>query len=242
MTMVRINEVFGPVIQGEGPMIGSPTIFVRSGGCDYRCIWCDTAHAVLPEYRHEWKAMETDQILENITALSGPCLITLSGGNPAIQPFGELIKRGARFGYRFTCETQGSVVAEWFKLLDHLVLSPKPPSSGMETDWDVLAECVSVGNFGKPGVENTALKVVVFDEADYQYARKVAACFPDQPMFLQVGNPEPPAPDGTDPGFNPLMALHRLRLLMERVCADRWNTVRVLPQLHALAFGNARGT
>jgi hypothetical protein len=40
-------------IQGEGPVIGRPTVFVRTGGCDYRCTRCDTPYAVLPEYRTE---------------------------------------------------------------------------------------------------------------------------------------------------------------------------------------------
>jgi 7-carboxy-7-deazaguanine synthase len=241
MTTLRINEIFGPVIQGEGPMIGCPTIFVRAGGCDYRCIWCDTAHAVLPQYRHEWTPMRTAVVMEEIAALSGPITVTLSGGNPAIQPFGELIGKGNRLGYRFACETQGSVAAEWFSLLDHLILSPKGPSSGMETDWDVLAECVSIGNGGKPGVGGTALKIVVFNDDDYQFARKVADRFRAQPLFLQVGNDRPTTPEGEDPGFDPVRSLAQLRLLMDRVTGDKWTRPRVLPQLHALAYGNARG-
>ena len=48
---IRISEIFGPTIQGEGPLMGRPTVFVRTGGCDYRCRWCDTLYAVLPEFR-----------------------------------------------------------------------------------------------------------------------------------------------------------------------------------------------
>ncbi len=43
---IRVSEIFGPTIQGEGVLIGLPTVFVRSGGCDYRCSWCDSLHAV----------------------------------------------------------------------------------------------------------------------------------------------------------------------------------------------------
>ncbi len=46
---IPIVEIFGPVIQGEGAMIGVQTHFVRTGGCDYRCSWFDTPYAVLPE-------------------------------------------------------------------------------------------------------------------------------------------------------------------------------------------------
>ena len=50
---IRVNEIFGPTIQGEGALIGQPTIFVRTGGCDYRCSWCDTLHAVDSAYRDD---------------------------------------------------------------------------------------------------------------------------------------------------------------------------------------------
>ncbi|CUH42006.1 7-carboxy-7-deazaguanine synthase [Ruegeria atlantica] len=43
---LRISEIFGPTVQGEGALIGQPTVLVRSGGCDFRCSWCDSLHAV----------------------------------------------------------------------------------------------------------------------------------------------------------------------------------------------------
>src|SRR5712671_7030292 len=117
---IRISEIFGPTIQGEGPLIGHPTVFVRTGGCDYRCRWCDTLYAVLPEYRDEWPAMSSHDIFARIEELSGgkPLLVTLSGGNPVLQPLGRLIELGHAKGYRFAAETQGSVDAEWFAALD----------------------------------------------------------------------------------------------------------------------------
>jgi 7-carboxy-7-deazaguanine synthase len=85
---IRISEIFGPTIQGEGPLIGRPTVFVRTAGCDYRCRWCDTLYAVLPEYRDEWTQMTTSEILARVTELTANkhVLISLSGGNPALQP------------------------------------------------------------------------------------------------------------------------------------------------------------
>ena len=53
MKKVRVSEIFGPTVQGEGPLIGKPTVFVRTGGCDYRCNWCDTLYAVLPKHSKE---------------------------------------------------------------------------------------------------------------------------------------------------------------------------------------------
>src|SRR5947208_16309904 len=63
---IRISEIFGPTIQGEGPLIGRPTVFVRTAGCDYRCRWCDTLYAVLPRYRKEWRAMASLELFARI--------------------------------------------------------------------------------------------------------------------------------------------------------------------------------
>ena len=43
-----VVEIFGPTVQGEGPDAGVPAYFVRFGGCDFRCSWCDSMHAVDP--------------------------------------------------------------------------------------------------------------------------------------------------------------------------------------------------
>lgn len=43
-----VIEIFGPTVQGEGAEAGVPTHFLRLGGCDYRCAWCDTMYAVDP--------------------------------------------------------------------------------------------------------------------------------------------------------------------------------------------------
>src|SRR6185312_11456913 len=128
---VAISEIFGCTIQGEGALIGKPTVFVRTGGCDYRCVWCDTLYAVLPEHKSEWHPMTAEDILAEVRRLAGekPILVTLSGGNPAIQPLGELLDLGHASGYSFALETQGSVAQSWFADLDYLTLSPKPPSS-----------------------------------------------------------------------------------------------------------------
>lgn len=141
---IAVSEIFGPTIQGEGALIGKPTVFVRTGGCDYRCSWCDTLYAVLPEHRAEWARMEPEAIFQQVRKLSGdrPTMVTISGGNPAIQPLESLIELGHEHGYTFALETQGSLAKPWFAKLDYLTISPKPPSSGMDTDWEKLACCI----------------------------------------------------------------------------------------------------
>lgn len=236
--LIRVSEIFGPTIQGEGALIGVPTVFVRTGGCDYRCVWCDSLHAVDSEYRHDWTPMSASAVMGEVRRLSGdqPLTVTLSGGNPAIQPFGDLIAMGREAGYGFALETQGSVSKDWFSQLDMLVLSPKPPSSEMQTDWAMLQECVNAAK-GAP----TVLKIVVFDDADYAYARDVAARYPDLPVYLQPGNHTPPPP-GDDNAAVDLAGIDaRMRWLVDLVIADRWHAARVLPQLHVMLWGNKRG-
>jgi 7-carboxy-7-deazaguanine synthase len=238
---IAVSEAFGPTIQGEGALIGKPTVFVRTGGCEYRCAWCDTLYAVLPEHKDEWHAMSTEEVFAEVQRLSGnkPILVTLSGGNPAIQPLEPLIDLGHAHGYTFTIETQGSVAQPWFAKLDYLTLSPKPPSSKQVTRWERLDRCISYarGKAGETGPQ-TSLKVVVFDEEDYAYARYVATRYPDVPMYLQAGNHTPPhLADQIDiPGI-----LSRMDWLIERVMQDQWYAATVLPQIHVLLWGNKRG-
>jgi len=235
---IRISEIFGPTIQGEGALIGVPTVFVRTGGCDFRCVWCDSLHAVDSDYRHDWTPMSAGDVMDEVRRLSGgvPLTVTLSGGNPAIQPMAELIALGRAEGYGFAIETQGSVAREWFSQLDMLVLSPKPPSSEMETDWEVLQHCVDAAKGAA-----TVLKIVVFDEADYAYARGAAARYPDLPIYLQPGNHTPPPPEDDAAVVDQDGIDARMRWLVDRVIADRWHAARVLPQLHVMLWGNKRG-
>ncbi|WP_283196221.1 7-carboxy-7-deazaguanine synthase QueE [Rhizobium sp. AN80A] len=236
---IRVSEIFGPTIQGEGVLIGLPTVFVRTGGCDYRCSWCDTLHAVDSEYRDQWTPMTVEEIWAEVVSLSGgrPLTVSLSGGNPAIQPLGPLIERGHAEGYRFALETQGSVAKDWFADLDTLVLSPKPPSSGMETDWALFEDCLARA----AGGPDVALKIVVFDERDYRYAREVAGRYPDLPVYLQPGNHTPPPADDDDARIDVDGIMERMLWLVGKVTKDRWFEARVLPQLHVLLWGNRRG-
>ncbi|GLV54473.1 7-carboxy-7-deazaguanine synthase [Dictyobacter sp. S3.2.2.5] len=238
---IQVSEIFGPTIQGEGALIGKPTVFVRTGGCDYRCSWCDSLYAVLPEHKAEWHGMDTRQIFAEVERLSGhtPLLVTLSGGNPAIQPLEGLIDLGHEHGYTFAIETQGSVARPWFAKLDYLTLSPKPPSSKQVTRWERLDRSILYATNARHEHEiQINLKIVIFDEDDYAYARYVAERYPAIPMYLQAGNHTPPqqAEEIDVSGI-----LQRMDWLIQRTIADRWYEVTVLPQLHTLLWGNKRG-
>ncbi len=236
---IRISEIFGPTIQGEGALIGQPTVFVRTGGCDYRCSWCDTLHAVDNEFRHDWTPMSAEDVFADVEKLSGgvPIMVSLSGGNPAIQPLGGLINLGHAKGYKFALETQGSIVKDWFADLDVLTLSPKPPSSGMDTDYDLLTECITRAGDNV----DISLKIVIQDEADYLYARQVSARYPELPIYLQPVNHTPPPVDNMDEKIDIDGIMSRMRWLVERAEQDQWRDVHILPQLHVLLWGNKRG-
>ena len=236
--VIRVSEIFGPTIQGEGALIGVPTVFVRTGGCDYRCSWCDSLHAVEAEYRHTWAAMSAADVFREINVLSGnrPLMVSLSGGNPAIQPLGDLITMGHAGGYGFALETQGSKAQAWFADLDMLVLSPKPPSSGMEMDHRALADCVAAARDAP-----VVLKFVVFDEVDFAFARGISAKYPDLPVYLQPGNHTPPPPEDDRALVDQVGIDDRMRWLVDRAIGDGWFAARVLPQLHVMLWGNRRG-
>ena len=232
--MIPISEVFGPTIQGEGHLVGLPTVFVRTGGCDYRCAWCDTLYAVLPEYKHTWPLMSAEEIMSRVEALSSqPILITFSGGNPAMHDLGPVIDLAQSKGYTCTIETQGSIPQTWFKKLDHMVFSPKPPSSLMKTDWDLLDECYNEVKYDLTP-ERICFKVVVSDETDYAYAKKVFEKYPDTKHCMSPCNISPGAPD--------LEAVYeKTRHVVDMVLKDGLFNVSVIPQLHVLLWGNTRG-
>lgn len=224
-----VVEIFGPTIQGEGPLIGVPTMFVRFGGCDYRCKWCDTPYAVLPEeVKKNSTRMTAEQIVEKVNQSQHCEWVTFSGGNPLLYDLSELVDRLHEDGWRIAVETQGTVYREWVQKADLLVVSPKPPSSGMTTDFIKLKQFMDH--------PNVALKVVVFDDTDYEYAVYVRQKFDDPSISftLQVGNAV-----GEDTLSN---LVEKLRWLIERAVKDkRLFNVRVLPQLHVWVWGNQRG-
>jgi 7-carboxy-7-deazaguanine synthase len=179
--------------------------------------------------------MEPEAVWAEVRRLSGdvPLTVSISGGNPAIQDFAPVIALGRAEGYRFACETQGSIARPWFSDLDTLVLSPKPPSSGETVDWDAFIECIEAGQ----GAGRVVMKIVVFDEVDLAWAREAAARHPELALFLQPGNPE------VDPRLpvDPQRLADRMLWLVERTAGAGWFAPRILPQLHVLIWGNKRG-
>ncbi|HEY7851220.1 MAG TPA: 7-carboxy-7-deazaguanine synthase QueE [Ktedonobacterales bacterium] len=223
-----VLEVFGPVLQGEGRMIGAQTHFVRFGYCDFRCVWCDTLYAVEPEQvQAEADWLTVDAIVAQLDSLGAHTpWVTLSGGNPAIHDLGALVARLHATNRQVAIETQGTVFRPWLTQCDVVTVSPKPPSSGMPTDHARLARFTAL--------PQSNLKVVVFDDADFAYAREIHLRYPDRPFYLQPGNAV-----GQD---DTASLLKKLDWLAQRAMRDpAMANVVVLPQLHTLLFGNRRG-
>ena len=156
---MRITEIFYS-IQGESSYAGRPCVFVRTTGCNLRCVWCDTEYAF-----YGGRDMSVDEVFEEIERLGHGCrLVELTGGEPLLQrDIGDLARRLLSAGYAVLCETSGSVTvgevpAEVLKIMDI-----KCPGSGEAeaNDWRNL-------ELLKPGQDE--LKFVIAGREDYEWA------------------------------------------------------------------------
>lgn len=230
-----VLEIFGPTIQGEGMVIGRKTCFVRLAACDYQCIWCDS--------KFTWDGsmkptlMTPAEILAAVKDLVKDRAdhITISGGNPALyKGLSDLVALFQENGFKVAIETQGSKWNEALLLIDEVTLSPKPPSSEMETDFEILTDIVN-----RLKGRDVSMKVVVFNDEDLQYAEEIYTRYPALPLFVQVGNDQT---ESSDESGTAQYLLSRYSELVDKVVASSTlKNVRVLPQLHALLWGNRRG-
>lgn len=232
---IPVMEVFGPTIQGEGAVMGLKTMFVRTAGCDYSCSWCDSSFTWDGSGRSTSK--QPVEIIDELKTIGGQSFshVTISGGNPALHKgIGELIDLCHEQGWKVAVETQASFWQDWLLKIDDITLSPKPPSSGMITDFDNL------DSFMEKLIDTTAsLKIVIFDEKDFKFAEEVHLRYPAFSFFLQTGNDDTTT---TDDAQLVSTLLKRYEWLIDlTVNSSFMNDVKVLPQLHTLIWGNKRG-
>lgn len=133
MGRFRLAEHFVS-INGEGQRAGELALFLRFTGCNLRCAYCDTMWANDPDAPH---TLCTAQELLVIAQESGSVNVTLTGGEPLLQPgISELIEGLLQAGHRVEIETNGS--AALAPILEKLTRRPsftmdyKLPASGME--------------------------------------------------------------------------------------------------------------
>lgn len=246
---IAVVELFGPTIQGEGLLAGQVSYFLRTGYCGYKCSWCDSLHAVTPalvSQNARWLTAQ-DIILELNSKRSAARFgrkvkpwITLTGGDPVLWDLAELVKGLGKADYRIAVETQGQLWRDWLEDCDVVTLSPKPPSSGMADKLDVSK--LQKYHARLPG--KLALKIVIFNQEDLEFAARIRRIVPDVPFYLSAGTDQEVFQDGQ------LSADEQVRLgvcagfreLAERVCGDpRFHDATVLPQLHVLAWGRDLG-
>ena len=159
MAELRLKELYRS-IQGESTFAGWPCVFVRTAGCDIRCVYCDEAHAFTGGER-----VTVDQILARVAAL-GVRLVEVTGGEPLAQKgTPELVRRLCDAGYEVLIETGGHHDISVLDPRAHAIVDVKTPGSQMMAHND-LANLDRL----RPGDE---VKFVLCDRADYEFAVKV---------------------------------------------------------------------
>lgn len=227
--LIPINEIFGPTIQGEGIMIGSPTVFVRTQGCDMNCSWCDTKYA-LPRISPDMSKMTVEEVVDAVDDIrQGVEWVTLSGGNPVLHDLGLLVRGFHEADMSVALETQGTIYRTWVEECDLITVSPKAPSSG-----STFTESMSHNLDRFMSLDFAALKIVVANDEDLDFVRSLKRKYEYAPMCVQPCN---------EVGVDTIETLlDKLKWLTEKVVNDEeLGNVVILPQLHVLMYGNQRG-
>ena len=121
---MRISEIFHS-IQGEGLLLGVPSVFVRTSGCNLRCRWCDTPYA---SWNPEGKEMDLPEIMERVRSYDCPHVV-LTGGEPMVASGIEALAATLRAeGIHITIETAGTIAPGGIAC-DLASLSPKLANS-----------------------------------------------------------------------------------------------------------------
>ncbi len=162
-TSLPVMEAFY-TLQGEGYHQGRAAYFIRLGGCDVGCVWCDV--------KDSWDASKhPQQTIEQIVgeAIKYPGrLAVITGGEPLLHPLDALTLALHDAGFETNIETSGS--------------------SPMSGQWDWI--CLSPKKFKAPVPSNLPLahelKVVIFNTHDFEWAEKHAALVsPTCKLYLQ---------------------------------------------------------
>ena len=120
---MKIAEVFYSV-QGEGKLVGVPSVFVRTSGCNLRCSWCDTPYT---SWHPEGTARTVPELVAEVTGF-GARHAVLTGGEPMIAPELPALAAALRAaGMHITVETAGTVYAP--VACDLMSISPKLANS-----------------------------------------------------------------------------------------------------------------
>jgi len=229
---MRLAELFYS-IQGEGKLMGVPSVFVRASGCNLRCVWCDTPYA---SWEPEGNDVGVEAIVEQVGQFSGHHVV-ITGGEPMIMPdIAELCDELKGRDFHVTIETAGTVYVP--VKLDLASISPKLSNS--------TPTAREGGRFARAH-EEKRLNVPVIQQfidqsADFQL--KFVVCEPSDMGEihgvlgqLQGWSPEDVLlmPEGID-----RQMLESRSGWVGEICKSEG--FRFCPRLHVLLYGNRRGT
>ena len=140
-------------LQGEGFHAGKPAYFIRTGGCDVGCHWCDVKES-WPESGH--KMMGADELAE-LAVRSELDIVVITGGEPTMHNLDELCLRLSECGKQLHIETSGTnkLTGQW----DWITFSPKKFKAPLPEIYDKAHE----------------LKVIIFNASDFAFAEEHAA-------------------------------------------------------------------
>lgn len=232
---MRISEIFHSV-QGEGLLLGVPSVFVRTSGCNLRCRWCDTPYA---SWNPEGDEMTPEEIVRRVTAYDCPHVV-LTGGEPmvasGIRELAALLKAA---GFHITIETAATMPPEGIAC-DLASLSPKladsTPSKEQAGVWSARHEAMRYQpQVIRQWMENYACQLkFVFSQPEQlaeieELLNEVGAVpgFTRDRVLLM--------PEGTDSE-----ALREKAPVLAELCIE--HGFRYAPRLHIDLFGNTRGT
>jgi 7-carboxy-7-deazaguanine synthase len=230
---VKISELFYS-LQGEGKLVGVPSVFIRASGCNLRCTWCDTPYA---SWNPEGSEKSIDDLVDYAKSCSGAEHVVLTGGEPYLFPeLTELSQKLRSAGYHITIETAGTLYRD--ASVDLVSISPKLSNS---TPWTR-----ENGKFARVHEEHRlnipVLKRLLSEAKDYQLKFVVAEpsdLVEIESLLHQLG-PMPKdnillMPEGIT---NESLSLRTPWL--SDLCKEKG--YRFCPRLHIALYGNKRGT
>lgn len=119
-----VQKIF-KTIQGEGPFVGMPAVFIRLGGCNLACDFCDTEF----ENFNSWSI---EKIINEVIILNNnklPSLVVITGGEPLRQPITLLCEKLIELKFTVQIETNGTIYRPLPKEI-YIVCSPKAGKRG----------------------------------------------------------------------------------------------------------------
>ena len=156
---ININQIFHS-LQGETSLAGFQSLFIRLGGCNLNCTYCDTAYAKSHENS---KLMSIDEIMAIAAQYSFVHHITITGGEPLIQKEAFNLIRLLCDAFLVQVETNGSISITEGDRRARYIVDVKTPSSGQDNSFNF--ENISALS------SNDEIKFVISDQTDYDFAK-----------------------------------------------------------------------